>query len=336
MVKGKGMWQRGSKASAAAAIAVALALPEVAAQESPQYENLQVLPQDISRAELSEIMLTNLHGLGLRRRANEGCRFCHVGSMDVPSSEWDWASDENPMKRKARVMMGMVQEINGSHLSALPDRSDPQVEVGCYSCHAGRTNPMPLSDLLIAEFESGGIGRVEDLYRRLRARYYAADAYDFRISTLVSVANRLLAMDALEAAAAVHELNIEYSDDVVAHGGLIQLRMVQALGTEGIEGMVARYHALKAEHPEEAFRPLLIDAVAWRLFRGGQEAAGFRLFELNYEEHPESYVANEDLAWGSELTGDHARAIELAERWLATHPGHETGRRLLDDLRGRG
>ena len=307
-----------------------------AAQEVPVYENLQVLPPDISRAELIEIMLSNLSGLGLPRRANRGCLFCHAGSMDVPASEWDWASDENPMKLKARVMMGMVREINGTHLAAFANRSDPQVEVGCYTCHAGRTNPMPLSDLLVAEFETSGSDGLEALYRRLRARYYAADAYDFRASTLAGVADRLFGMDAVEAAATVHSLNIEYSDDVTAHGGLIQLRMVQALEVDGIEAMVARYHALKAEHPEAAFRPLLLDAVAWRLFRGGREEAGFRLFELNYEEHPEAFVANEDLAWGSELTGDHERAMQLAETWAAAHPNHESGRRLLDDLRGRG
>ena len=305
------------------------------AQEAPTYQNLQVLPENISRSELTDIMLANLSGLGLPRRANRGCLFCHVGSMDVPASEWDWASDENPMKLKARVMMGMVQEINGTHLSALASRSEPGIEVGCYTCHAGRTNPIPLSNVLIAEFESGGSDGLEALYRRLRARYYEADAYDFRVATLASVARQLFDMNEIEAAANVHELNIEYSDNAAAHGGLIQLRMVQALQSDGIEGMVARYHALKDEHPASAFRPLLLDRVAWALFRGGQEEAGFALFELNYEEHPEAYVANEDLAWGSELTGDHVRATALAERWVAGHPDHESGRRLLDDLRAR-
>jgi hypothetical protein len=277
-------------------------------------------------------MLSNLSGLGLRRRANEGRLFCHSGSMDVPSSEWDWASDDNPMKLKARVMMAMVRNINGGYLLDLPDRDHPEVEVGCYTCHSGCTNPMPLEDLLMVEFESGGAARLVDVYRRLRARYYAADAYDFRVSTLVDVANRLVEMDSVEAAATVHELNIEYTDDVVAHGGLIQLRLVQALAEAGIDAMVARYHELKAERPQAAFRPLLPDPIAWRLFRSGQEAAGFRLFELNYEEHPAAFVATEDLAYRHELTGKHARAIELAEQWVAHHPDHATGRRLLDDL----
>ena len=320
-----------------AIVAAALAPLESVSQEAPRYTNLQVLPPDISRSALNEIMLANLLELGLPRRANRGCLFCHAGSMDVPSSEWDWASDEKPMKQKARVMMAMVQEINRTHLSALPTRSDPEVDVGCYTCHAGRTNPMPLSDVLVAEFESSGTDEgLEALYRRLRARYYASDAYDFRPSALTSIADRLYDMDAQEAAARLHSLNIEYSDDAAAHGGLIQLRMVQALESDGIEAMVARYHALKADHPVEAFGSLLIGEVAWRLFRGGREEAGFRLFELDYAEHPDGFVAVENLAWGSELTGDHERALRLAEHWAADHPDHESGRRLLNDLREGG
>ena len=333
MANGKGAYGLKPLVELAIAMMTVSAPVPGAAQETSRYENLQVLPAEISRAELSEIMLTNLSGLGLPRRANRGCLFCHSGSREVPSSEWDWASDANPIKLKARVMMGMVQEINGTHLSALANRSAPEVEVGCYTCHAGRTNPMPLSDVLIAEFETGGSDALEALYRRLRARYYAADAYDFRPSTLSDVADRLFDMYAVEAAATVHSLNIEYTDDVRAHGGLIQLRIVQALEADGIDAMVARYHQLKAEHPEAAFRPLLLDPVAWRLFRAGQEEEGLRLMELNYEEHAEAFVANEDLAWGSELSGDHERALELAEKWVASHPDHESGRRLLDDLR---
>ena len=55
-------------------------------------ENLQVLPHDISEDALSESMLENLRGLGLRRRQNEGCLHCHVGDMEQPSDSRDSAS----------------------------------------------------------------------------------------------------------------------------------------------------------------------------------------------------------------------------------------------------
>ena len=60
--------------AAAAYLAVSLILPTASdAQDAAQYENLHVLPPDISSRELSEAMLQNLLGLGLPRRQSEGC-----------------------------------------------------------------------------------------------------------------------------------------------------------------------------------------------------------------------------------------------------------------------
>jgi len=42
--------------------------------------------------------------------------------MDVPFSDWDRASADNPMKLKARVMMTTVRDINGGYLLDVPDR----------------------------------------------------------------------------------------------------------------------------------------------------------------------------------------------------------------------
>lgn len=301
------------------------------AQEPNGYRNLQVLPEDISRGDLVDIMLANLAGLGLPRRANEGCPFCHVGSMDTPSREWDWASDANPMKVKARAMMAMVDDINRTYLASI-ERTTRQ-DVGCHTCHASRTNPRPLDELLANEYEQGGVDAVRTAYVALRTRYYAADAYDFRTPTLASVADRIAEFGAIEDAAAIHELNIEFTEDAAAHQGLVRLRMTQALDDGGIDAMVQRYHGLRASHPA-AYTPSLISSLAWDLFRSDREDAGFRLFELNFEQHPDAYVATEDLAWGSESVGDHERALALARAWVARHPDHELGRRLLSDLGG--
>lgn len=303
------------------------------AQEPGGYENLQILPDDIDRSELSRIMLANLSGLGLARRANEGCLFCHVGSMDVPSDQWDWASDEKPMKVKARTMMAMVRQINEGWLSTIERTYD--AEVGCYTCHAGRTNPMPLDALLFQAYEEGGPDALIDRYRELRRRYFAADAYDFRTRTLAEVAQRVAESGAFEDAAAIHRLNVDHTDDPEAVRGLIRLRMLQALETEGVEAMIDRFHASKSEHPPEAFSPGLIDPLGWYLFRSDRQAAAFRLFELNFREHPDAYVPTESLAWASRARGESTRALELARTWVDAHPGHELGRRLLDDMRRR-
>lgn len=302
----------------------------VEAQAAAGFRNLHVLPEGITRAEMNATMLANLSGLGLPRRANEGCLFCHVGSMDVPSSEWDWSADDNPMKRKARTMMAMVADINDTYLARIERTT--QGDVTCYTCHAGRTNPMPLHELLTTRYREAGIEALIESYRSLRSRYYAADAYDFRTATLGSVAAEIVRTGSYEDAARVHEVNIEYTDDPAARQGLIRMRMVEALETDGIDAMLATYRRLRADHPAEAYSPLLLDPLAWELFRAGQEDAGFRLFLLNYEEHPDSYVATEDLAWGHESLGNHDEAIAVAEAWLERHPGHELGLRLLAEL----
>jgi hypothetical protein len=334
-MEGTTMTQR-KRLTAAAMFLAVLASGEftiAAERETPKYTNLKVLPKDISRDALGQIMLDNLSGLGLPRRAGEGCLFCHAGSLDVPRNEWDYASDEKPMKQKARVMMAMVQEINQTHLAALSARSNPAVEVSCYTCHAARTNPTPLPELLIQKYDSGGVEALTQSYEDLRQRYFARDSYDFRVSTLLDVAERLVQKNESEAAASVLKLNIEHYDNPRAHGGLIQLRLMAALETGGIDGMVERYQSLKQEHPKEAFGTPMLGSLGWGLFRGGQKPAGFRLFELGYAEFPADYFSVENLAWGCEGMGDHDRAIELAENWLAANPDHELGKRLLSELR---
>jgi photosynthetic reaction center cytochrome c subunit len=54
------------------------------------------------------------------------CTFCHV--------QGDFASDDNPKKETARMMLTMARDIN----SKFPDG---QRHVTCYTCHRGATTP---------------------------------------------------------------------------------------------------------------------------------------------------------------------------------------------------
>jgi photosynthetic reaction center cytochrome c subunit len=54
------------------------------------------------------------------------CTFCHV--------QGDFASDDNPKKETARMMLMMARDIN----SKFPDG---QRHVTCYTCHRGATTP---------------------------------------------------------------------------------------------------------------------------------------------------------------------------------------------------
>jgi hypothetical protein len=193
---------------------------------------------------------------------------------------------------------------------------------------------MPLPDLLMAGYASGGIDSLRTLYSGTRSRFYEADAYDFRERTLIDVANRLEERGRMRDAASVHALNIEHHDTPSAHAGLLQTELLSSLESGGVEGMIARYHALKSERPATGFHPLTLDALAWRMFRGDGQEVGLRLFGLNHSEYPDSFAASESLAWASLRSGDPNRAIAVAEQWCAAHPDHEAGRGLLEELKG--
>ena len=297
-----------------------------------KFKNLQVLPKDIREDELSELMLDCLSGLGLPRRAGRGCLHCHDGSLETPRASWDYASDVKPAKAQARAMLRMVRDINERHLNNVKPRVDKNSRVTCYTCHKGRLNPQPLDELLLDRYNDEGLGGLTKTYRELHSRFFAADAYDFRIGTLSGIGTELATQGAFDDAAAVHTLNHEYHDDPAALGGVVAVRLEQALKVSDIDGMVARYHTLKKELPAEAFAPLLLDGVGWRIFRTGKRDAGFRLFELNYQEHPDNFTATEDLAWGCLSMDRLDRAVKLAEAWFAAHPDHEAGRLMRNEI----
>ena len=93
------------------------AAPKQARTPQPP-KNLKVLkvpPTDI-RATMQSYRL----GLGVQ------CDFCHV--------KGDFASDENPKKNIARMMIVLAQDVNGK----FPDSKE---HVTCYTCHRGAQQP---------------------------------------------------------------------------------------------------------------------------------------------------------------------------------------------------
>jgi Photosynthetic reaction centre cytochrome C subunit len=55
------------------------------------------------------------------------CTYCHVMGQ--------FASDDNPKKEVARMMISMVRDINGKF-------PDGQQHVACYTCHRGAEMPL--------------------------------------------------------------------------------------------------------------------------------------------------------------------------------------------------
>ena len=83
-------------------------------------KNLKLLNAD---ANIREVMQGFEKALGVTQ-----CTYCHV--------QGDFASDANPKKETARMMITMARELN----SKFPDGKQ---HISCFTCHRG--NEMPLT-----------------------------------------------------------------------------------------------------------------------------------------------------------------------------------------------
>jgi hypothetical protein len=97
-----------------------------AAQAAPA-QNLQVLPKDMPRAEITALMRTFTAALGVQ------CTHCHVGS---PQERF---KDDLPAKATARKMIKMSMAINAEHLGV---KTGEPNKATCYSCHRGALKPL--------------------------------------------------------------------------------------------------------------------------------------------------------------------------------------------------
>ncbi len=315
-------------------ILTAASAATLSGQQGPP-QNLQVLPQDISRSDLSRVMIENLRGLGLPRRQNEGCLFCHVGDMDQPANSWDFASDEKLTKRKARVMLAMVQEIN-SRLAGLEGRVAPDLEVTCYTCHAGRTDPRPLPDILMASYEAGGVDSTITRYRALRQRYFGADAYDFRFTVLPSIASAVARRGSFEDAVTISGLNEEvFPNQPAARAVTVSLRIRQAMSEEGIEAGLGVFEEALTTEPEDVVTWSMLDNLGWGYYRADRQSQAMQIFSKNRETFPDEYVPNESFGDALWFCGEQEQGMAVFEAWLERHPDHAMARRRLATMRSQ-
>jgi hypothetical protein len=105
-------------------------------KKSAGYENLKVLPKNISSDELDSIMGTFSLSLGVK------CSFCHLPSTDTVNRHLDFASDKKKEKQIARDMYAMTAEINAKFFNHNnTSRPDTIHEIVCYTCHRGSKSP---------------------------------------------------------------------------------------------------------------------------------------------------------------------------------------------------
>lgn len=173
------------------------------AQLPEKFDNLQVLPKDITQRQLIDTMKGFAGALGVR------CHYCHVGSEEIPLSQFDFASDEKENKRNARLMLKMTREIYQGFLTKLPEEEHARVEVTCMTCHRGLSRPQSLGDVLAAVVEKNGAEAGLAKYRELRERYYGSHSFDFTEPALLGLADKLKTSGRTDAASAFARLNLE-------------------------------------------------------------------------------------------------------------------------------
>ena len=183
----------------AIAVMTMVAWPSPApAQVFDNPKNLQVLPEDTDPGTLRNTMRSFAMGLGLR------CTSCHMGEEGQDLSTYDFASDEKALKKKARGMLKMINEINNTHLAQY---GDERVRVQCITCHRGVSKPRQIGDELALAAVDGGADGLRSRYAELRERYYGSHSYDFTEFTISEVArSRAIAGNMDEAAALLDQM----------------------------------------------------------------------------------------------------------------------------------
>jgi len=194
------------------AVSVIVSLAMAAQEEKKDIyanpQNLKALPSEISSSELSNTMKGFALGLGVR------CETCHVGESGQPLTTFDFESDEKEMKRKARVMITMLADINSDYVPQLNKIDDTdRVEVRCVTCHRGRPQPKLIEDELDEQLADTGLEAALAHYAELRENYFGSHSYDFSEFTLPMYAQELAAREQVTAAIALLQLNVSNFPD---------------------------------------------------------------------------------------------------------------------------
>lgn len=94
-------------------------------------QNLQVLPKDMPRQQVTTLMRSFTAALGVE------CTHCHVGTMQ------ERFKDDNPKKGIARKMLQMTNAINADLLKGVGEPAAAGVsKVTCFTCHRGAIKPL--------------------------------------------------------------------------------------------------------------------------------------------------------------------------------------------------
>ena len=229
----------------------------------------------------------------------------------------------------------MVRDIN-ANLENLEGRVAPDFQVTCNTCHAGRTDPRPLPEVLLSTHASDGVEAAIDNYRTLRRRYDGAAAYDFRINTLISVATALVARGQLDDAIAISRLNEEMFEQSPTAGQFtITLEVERVIRSDGLDAGLDYFDERRALAAAGGIGWGVLDGLGWQYFRTNRQDAALLLFQKNHSLFPDDYIPNESLGDALWNSGNREEGLAMFEAWLDTHPDHTMASRRLAALRSR-
>lgn len=98
-----------------------------------------------------------------------------MGEPGKSLQTYDFASDKKKLKKKIRVMLKIVKNINGEQLANLDEiEENARVKVQCITCHRGQKKPELIQDVLANELLKGDINSVIKmlLYPIENTRFY--------------------------------------------------------------------------------------------------------------------------------------------------------------------
>ena len=99
----------------------------------PNPTNIKVLPKDTTGDEVIKVMHQYEGDLGVE------CEFCHARNPETHRN--DFASDANPMKDRARIMIKMTDDLNAKYLTQIIGDHKPENPITCGTCHRGMSHP---------------------------------------------------------------------------------------------------------------------------------------------------------------------------------------------------
>jgi tetratricopeptide (TPR) repeat protein len=192
--------------------------------------NIKVLPSGLTAEQLRSAMHEFTSGLGVR------CIDCHKGAEEKPFSQWDFASDENPNKDRAREMIRMLYDID-DHLAKIKPSGAGRVEVTCYTCHHGRPRPMTLEEEIGEAYRKEGLEPALTHLSELKKQYYGKGVYNFESDQVLDAfGHSLLDSSKTDGALRVFKLNIEnFPESSAAWSSLAEAYMQSGNKAEAIK-----------------------------------------------------------------------------------------------------